>query len=874
MKFASSNPSPLLLALMLVLSSASVAAAAVPDTMRIQGSLLTSSGAPVNDTVNLTFTLYDAYTGGTDLWSQTHLGVTVAGGVFEVDLTGVPEAPFATFATLWLETKVGTEAPLPRQQLASAPFALRAGLADEASGLACVECVGSALLAPGSVTTVKLLDGAVTKEKVAFLYAGSNDKGGPATNVECPGCVEPGDLSKTYAGADVPGGPATGIDCLDCIKSTMVDLPYAASSSEGGPASGLDCPECVDVADIDISALDARYVSKTGGTISGNLTVTGTVGATSYTGNGSQLTGLGLGVNPGTCTNGNVVTGVDSNGNIICSKLCSVSNFTGNVNDGSTSGGVDLTFQFSPLTPTQGFIKANWPAQTEVIGYEMAVGTSPGGTDVKDFTSVGTDTQGTVTGLSLQGAWTGTTYYVTVHGVCEGGLPTGAKTSNGVRIAEAAIWNGSATGLRTPDAFGGHSSNWPQSGIVSVYGEHYFETVQIASGTTAYVQGWGKVQGVTESISSTAAAVLTPKDGWLAVYANTITIDGWITSSGRGYGGGAGGGGGSSSVAQRGRGGVGGLGGNGANGESSSGGGGGGSPGGSGGAGGNGAGGSGNIYGGGSGSAVCTGQAGRNGGDGPTSTIGGPGATASNGAPGGGGSGEFGPGGANGVSACDNWTGGGGGGYGGGGSGGTQWVGPGTDAGGGGGGGSGGVGGGETWAGGAGAGPYAGGGGGSTSAGGGAGGYRAGGANGDATTGRELFLGSGGGGAAAGVQESGGGGGGAGGGYLALYAADTLTIGANGKVTANGAGGGGGSRDAGGNTTSGTGGSGAGGGILLEAKTLAFTGTLSQRVSARGGGGSTGNGGTIKLFYGTLVGAKPTTANAGRVYDAGAGSFQ
>jgi hypothetical protein len=89
-------------------------------------------------------------------------------------------------------------------------------------------------------------------------------------------------------------------------------------------------------------------------------------------------------------------------------------------------------------------------------------------------------------------------------------------------------------------------------------------------------------------------------------------------------------------------------------------------------------------------------------------------------------------------------------------------------------------------------------------------------------------------------------------------------------VLANGAGGGGGSNDDNSSRYGGIGGQGAGGGILFEAPTLTL-GVAGNAISARGGSGKTSNGGTIKLFYTTLVGSKPTAG--GRVYDAGAGSY-
>ncbi|MFH1468607.1 MAG: hypothetical protein ABIO70_29725, partial [Pseudomonadota bacterium] len=192
------------------------------------------------------------------------------------------------------------------------------------------------------------------------------------------------------------------------------------------------------------------------------------------------------------------------------------------------------------------------------------------------------------------------------------------------------------------------------------------------------------------------------------------------------------------------------------------------------------------------------------------------------------------------------------------------------------GGGSGGVGAAEdTATGGDGAGPF--GGAGATYSGrngltGSAGGYLASGSNGDATTDRSLSLGSGGGGGGGGYQEAGGGGGGAGGGAIWLYATDTLLIEATAAILANGAGAGGGGRDNGGASTGGAGGTGAGGGICLEAQSLVIDAVVPY-LSARAGGGGTTAGGTIKLFYDSLSGTLPDTTAAGRVYDAGAGSW-
>jgi hypothetical protein len=544
---------------------------------------------------------------------------------------------------------------------------------------------------------------------------------------------------------------------------------------------------------------------------------------------------------------------------------------------GSTTDGDALHYQYSPVTAGDGYLLANWDADPAADSYKVAAGTSAGDTDVLGWTDVGLATDATLGGLSLDGAWTGAEYYLSVRVVAGGGACAGVATSGAVQIAEAATWTGDIADLRPDDAWGGASADWPESGVDAVFGEHYFETVDLDVGTTVMVQGWGAVDGVAAGVSATDAAVTDPADGWLALYANEILVAGTITASGRGYGGGAGGGGGYATVSYRGYGGSGGLGGDGGPGAGSyTGGGGAGSPGGVGTGYGN-PGGAGNLYGGGSGGTNCSGTTGRAGGDGSAGTIGTSGGTASSGSPGGAGMGEFTLGGGRGVTGCDNWSGGGGGGYGAGGGGGTQWNSASQDSAGGGGGGSGGVGAGEdTATGGSGAGPW--GGAGATYSGrngspGGTGGYLASGANGDSSTDRSLVLGGGGGGGGGGYQEAGGGGGGAGGGAIWLYAADTLLIEATGAILANGAGAGGGGRDNGGASTGGGGGAGAGGGICLEAQDLVIDAILPY-LSARAGGGGTTAGGTIKLFYDSFSGTLPDASAAGRVYDAGAGSWQ
>lgn len=139
------------LALILVLSSAPAWAAGVPDVVPFQGTLLSSSGVPVDGAFQMTFTAFDAQTGGNVLWSSAQLSVTVAGGVFEAELGPFPPALFPANAVVWIEAKVAGESPLPRRRLGSVPYAMTALRADSAGvalDLGCAGCVGSTDLAP------------------------------------------------------------------------------------------------------------------------------------------------------------------------------------------------------------------------------------------------------------------------------------------------------------------------------------------------------------------------------------------------------------------------------------------------------------------------------------------------------------------------------------------------------------------------------------------------------------------------------------------------------------------------------------------------------------------------------------------------------
>jgi hypothetical protein len=81
-------------------------------------------------------------------------------------------------------------------------------------------------------------------------------------------------------------------------------------------------------------------------------------------------------------------------------------------------------------------LHATWTSsdpESGIAAYEYAIGTSAGGTDVVDWTSAGTDTIVTKTGLSLSAE---TTYYFSVKAQNGEGLWSAVGTSNGITAEE------------------------------------------------------------------------------------------------------------------------------------------------------------------------------------------------------------------------------------------------------------------------------------------------------------------------------------------------------------------------------------------------------------------------------------------------------
>lgn len=116
----------------LVLSFSSVLAD-VPQMINYQGKLTTPSGALVDDTVSMVFTIYDDSTGVTALWTETQDSVRVEYGIFSVLLGSVSSIPDSVFDgdVRYLGVKVGNDSEMtPRKAIVSVGYAYKSEYAD------------------------------------------------------------------------------------------------------------------------------------------------------------------------------------------------------------------------------------------------------------------------------------------------------------------------------------------------------------------------------------------------------------------------------------------------------------------------------------------------------------------------------------------------------------------------------------------------------------------------------------------------------------------------------------------------------------------------------------------------------------------------
>jgi hypothetical protein len=126
----------LLVCLVAILIFSTLAYAEVPKMINYQGKITRPSGALVDTTTSMVFSIYADSTGGTALWTETQTAVDVQYGVFSVLLGSVNPIPDSVFDgnVRYLGVKVGEDSEMtPRKAIVSVGYAYKSLTTDSAN---------------------------------------------------------------------------------------------------------------------------------------------------------------------------------------------------------------------------------------------------------------------------------------------------------------------------------------------------------------------------------------------------------------------------------------------------------------------------------------------------------------------------------------------------------------------------------------------------------------------------------------------------------------------------------------------------------------------------------------------------------------------
>ncbi len=238
-------------------------ASAVPMTLDHQGRLFDSLGSPLDGSNDLSIALYDTPSGGSPVWSHDYSGHAFDNGYFHVVLGGAGSTALDLDDfdgdDLWLELAVNTGPALPRLAIGSTAFAFRAAVADAVDG--------------GTVNATEVQVNGTTVIDSSGMIDAARISGGISDTLADLGCSD-GQVAAVVSGAwtcSAAGAhthaPADVVGVLDVSQ-----LPVGLSNAH------------VAAGDHGHTAADVGALPDSGGTLTGNLSVNGSVQVSDDTG--------------------------------------------------------------------------------------------------------------------------------------------------------------------------------------------------------------------------------------------------------------------------------------------------------------------------------------------------------------------------------------------------------------------------------------------------------------------------------------------------------------------------------------------------------------------------------------------------------------
>ncbi|MHB1461810.1 MAG: hypothetical protein ACYC1M_11055 [Armatimonadota bacterium] len=214
----------------------------LPSSFNYQGRLTDTAGTPLpNGNYQMIFSIWDAVTGGNQLWGSGNKTITLAKGLFTASLGPIPSASLPG-ANAFLQVQMGTDTPMPRIALGAVPYALKA-----------VELFWPAVASISSASSVLTLTNTAAGPAISAINTGTGRAGtftinNPNNNTAAllantNGSGNALHASTTGSGAAIKATPGSGLAGLfeGVIQTNGFKM---ATGSTNGYVLGSDATGC------------------------------------------------------------------------------------------------------------------------------------------------------------------------------------------------------------------------------------------------------------------------------------------------------------------------------------------------------------------------------------------------------------------------------------------------------------------------------------------------------------------------------------------------------------------------------------------------------------------------------------------------------